>query len=161
MKQYHAIGSEKANGYSRDAFIGLTPQEKEEVFRLLVTELSWFVEWLFFLDAERALPVVKEAEQKGRDAPYGGTYKLQEAIVNHTKDLTYQANMIEDYLAYHKQEAVGRRCDQQDSGERNHDRFLQEAYPDRNKRGCRRGGEHVLPRLPERREREVARLGVV
>lgn len=32
MKQYHAIGSEKADGYSRNAFIGLTSQEKEEVF---------------------------------------------------------------------------------------------------------------------------------
>lgn len=102
LKQYHATGSEKADGYSRDAFIGLTPQEKEEVFRLLATELPWSVDWLFFVDAERALPVVKEAEQKGRDDPYGDTYKLQAAIVNHTGDLTYQEHMIEDYPAYHK-----------------------------------------------------------
>ena len=102
MKQYHATGSEKADGYSRDAFIGLTAQEKDEVFRLLATELPWSVDWLFFLDAERALPIVKEEEEKGRDDPYGDTYKLQAAIVDHTGDLTYQAHMIEDYPAYHK-----------------------------------------------------------
>lgn len=102
MKQYHATGSEKADGYSRDVFIGLTPQEKEEVFRLLVTELPWSVEWLFLVDEERALPIVKEAEQEGRDDPYGDTYMLQAAIVNHTSDLTYQDRMIEDYPSYHQ-----------------------------------------------------------
>lgn len=102
MKQYHATGSEKADGYSREAFIGLTPHERDEVFRLLVTELPWSVEWLFFVDAERALPIVKEAEQKSRDDPYGDTYRLQAAIVNHTGDLTYQDHMVEDYPAYHK-----------------------------------------------------------
>jgi hypothetical protein len=102
MKQYHATGSEKADGYSRAAFVGLTPEEKEEVFRLLAMELPWSVDWLFFLDAERALPIVQEAEQKGRDDPYGDTYKLQAAIVKHTGDLTYQEHMIEDYPAYYK-----------------------------------------------------------
>jgi hypothetical protein len=102
MDQYHTTGSEKADGYSHDAFIGLAPHEKEEVFQLLVTELPWSVEWLFLLDKERALLVVKEAEQKGRNDPYGDTYKLQAAIVNHTGDLTYQRHMIEDYQAYHK-----------------------------------------------------------
>ena len=102
MKQYHATGSEKADGYSRDAFVGLASQEKEEVFRLLATELPWSVEWLFFVDAKRALAVVKEAEQKGRDDPFGHTYKLQAAIVNHTGDLTYQAHIMEDYPAYHE-----------------------------------------------------------
>ncbi|RYZ83122.1 MAG: hypothetical protein EOP06_20500 [Proteobacteria bacterium] len=102
MKQYHATGSEKADGYSPDAFIGLAPEEKEEVFQLLVMELPWSVEWLFFLDAARALPIVTEAEQEGRGDPFGDTYKLQAAIVNHTGDLTYQEHMIEDYPAYHK-----------------------------------------------------------
>lgn len=36
MREHHATGSEKADGYSRNAFIGLSPQEKEQVFRLLV-----------------------------------------------------------------------------------------------------------------------------
>lgn len=102
MKQYHATGSEKADGYSRDAFIGLAPEEKEEVFQLLVTELPWSVDWLFFLDAARALPIVIEAEQKGRRDPFSDTYKLQATIVNHTGDLTFQEHMIEDYPAYHK-----------------------------------------------------------
>lgn len=102
MKQYRATGSKKADGYSRDAFIGLTSEEKEEVFRLLVTELPWSVEWLFFVDEKRALPIVKEAEQKGRVDPYGDTYKLQTAIVNHTGDLTYQNHMMEDYPSYHE-----------------------------------------------------------
>lgn len=104
MKQYHATGSEKADGYSRSAFIGLTPSEKEEVFRLLATELPWSVEWLFFVDAERALPIAVEAEKQDRNNPYGDTYMLQAAIVNYTGDLTYQEHMIQDYPAYHKSE---------------------------------------------------------
>jgi len=99
LKQYHATGSEKADGYSRDAFTGLTPQEQEEVFRLLATELPWSVDWLFVVDAERALPLVQEAERTGRNDPYGHTHKLQAAIVNQTGDLAYQHRMIEDYAA--------------------------------------------------------------
>ena len=55
--------------------------EKDEVFRLLATELPWSVDWLYFLDAERALPIVKQEEEKGRGDPYGETCKLQAAIV--------------------------------------------------------------------------------
>jgi hypothetical protein len=102
MRQYHATGSEKTDGYSRDAFTGLAPDEKEEVFKLLVTELPWSVEWLFFLDAARALPIVKDAEQKGRGDPFGDAYRLQAALVDHTGDLSYQGHMIDDYPAYNE-----------------------------------------------------------
>lgn len=54
------------------------------------------------MDRERVLTIVKEAEQKGRGDPYGDTYKLQAAIVMHTRDLAYQEHMIEDYPSYHK-----------------------------------------------------------
>lgn len=47
------------------------------------------------------MPIVKDAERNGRNNPYGDTYMLQAAIVNHTGDLAYQARMIQDYPAYH------------------------------------------------------------
>jgi len=100
MRQYKMTGSEKADGYSRDAFIGLTQQEKEEVFRLLVTELPFSVEWLFFVDEKKALDVVKKEEEKFRGNGYKHIYILQEHLVRHTEDRSYQNHMIEDYSSY-------------------------------------------------------------
>lgn len=53
-------GSEKADGYSRDAFIGLDADEREVVFDLLVTELPFSADWLFFIDAEKQFPARRE-----------------------------------------------------------------------------------------------------
>jgi hypothetical protein len=100
MKQYKMTGSEKADGYSRDAFIGLDEREKEAVFELLVTELPWEVEWLFFLNPEKALVVAKNLEEKLRGNMYGRTFMLQEQLVRYTGDLLYQKHMIEDYPTY-------------------------------------------------------------
>lgn len=100
MRQYQATGSEKADGYSRDAFIGLDPQEKQEVFKLLQTELPYSVDWLFYLDAEQALPVVKEKEEAWRGDRAKRVFLLQQALVKYTRDLVYQDHMIEDYPNY-------------------------------------------------------------
>ena len=100
MKQYKMIGSEKADGYSQDAFTGLDDHEKETVFKLLVTELPWSVEWLFFLDPARALVVTKELEEKLRSDSYADVYMLQQKLVKYSGDLLYQKHMIEDYANY-------------------------------------------------------------
>jgi len=100
MRQYKMTGSEKADGYSRDAFVGLDQQEKEEVFKILLTELPHSIGWLFFLDAERALVVAKKNEEQLRGDGYEHVYALQEEIIKHTGDLSYQRRMIEDYLGY-------------------------------------------------------------
>ena len=100
MKQYQMTGSEKADGYSRDAFIGLDEHEKEEVFKLLTTELPWSAEWLFLLDPERASAVAKEREKEMRVNPYQDTYMLQRQLTKYTGDLNYQKHMIEDYASY-------------------------------------------------------------
>ena len=94
------IGSEKADGYSQDAFTGLDDHEKETVFKLLVTELPWSVEWLFFLDPARALVVTKELEEKLRSDSYADVYMLQQKLVKYSGDLLYQKHMIEDYANY-------------------------------------------------------------
>jgi hypothetical protein len=100
MRQYKMTGSEKADGYSRDAFIGLDEHEKEEVFKLLMQELPFSVEWLFFLDAEKALDVVKEEEEKLRGNAYADVYMLQKELIKYSGDLSYQNHMIEDYPGY-------------------------------------------------------------
>lgn len=64
MRQHKMAGSEKADGYSQSAFIGLNEHEKEEVFKILVTELPCSVQWLFFLNKERVVPLVKQEEKK-------------------------------------------------------------------------------------------------
>lgn len=100
LKQYQMTGSEKADGYSRDAFEGLDEHEKEAVFKLLVQELPYSAEWLFFLDAEKAVVIAKEEEQKLRGNGYASVYMLQEELLKHTGDLLYQDHMIEDYPSY-------------------------------------------------------------
>lgn len=100
MKQHEKTGSEKADGYSRDVFVGLSDFEKEKVFSLLAQELPFSAEWLFFLDAEKALPVVKMEEERLRGDRYGDAYLLQEELIKFTGDLSYQAHMIESYPDY-------------------------------------------------------------
>jgi hypothetical protein len=100
MRQYKMTGSEKADGYSRAAFIGLDEREKEEVFNLLINELPFSVSWLFFLDAQKAFDVVKQEEQKLRGNGYVHVYMLQEELIKFSGDLSFQNHMIADYLGY-------------------------------------------------------------
>lgn len=100
MKQYNMTGSEKADGYSQDAFIGLTEEEKLVVFDLLKSELPWSIKWLFVVDKAKAILVAKEMEKKERQDPYGDAYMLQQKLLKYTGDLSYQAHMIEDYPKY-------------------------------------------------------------
>lgn len=100
MRQYQMTGSAKADGYSRDAFIGLDGHEKQTVFDLLSKELPFSAEWLFFLDREKALPIIKDLEEKLRKDAYTHVYILQEELINNTGDLDYQVHMIEDYAHY-------------------------------------------------------------
>jgi hypothetical protein len=100
MKQHQKTGSEKADGYSLDAFEGLNEHEKEIVFKLLVQELPFSAEWLFLLDAEKAMVIAKEEEQKLRRNAYASTYLLQEQLLKHSGDPLFQDHMIEDYPSY-------------------------------------------------------------
>lgn len=100
FRQFKLKGSEKADGYSKDVFFGLDQHEKEEVFELLLTEFSFSMEWLFFLDAEKALPIAKKKEEEMRGSEYAPVYKIQEELLEYTKDIVYQSHMIEDYPRY-------------------------------------------------------------
>ena len=100
MRQYRLTGSEKADGYSRDAFIGLDEQEKETVFGLLESELPFSAEWLVFLDRERAIEVLKAKEPKWRKDPFANAFLAQVELVRHCGDLVYQRHMIDDYPNY-------------------------------------------------------------
>ena len=95
LKQYNMTGSEKADGYSSDAFEGLTQEEKVIVFDMLVEQLPWASDWLFRLDPEKALVVAKEIEPGIR--AMSGAGWLQREIVRYSGDLVYQQHMIEDY----------------------------------------------------------------
>jgi hypothetical protein len=98
LKKQHAMtGSEKADGYSYDVFLGLDEDEKEAVFNLLVRELPWSAEWLFHLDLERALPIAKALEKELRGTYYSHAFMLQPLLVKYTGELIYQRHMIEDY----------------------------------------------------------------
>ena len=100
MRQHDMTGSETADGYSPDVFIGLEDRERECVFKLLTDELPWSADWLFRLDAERALTVAKEKEKELRGRSYGSAYMLQKVMTKYSGDLLYQKHMIEDYACY-------------------------------------------------------------
>lgn len=100
IRQYNLKGSEKADGYSPDVFIGLSESEKQEVFDLLLTEISVSAKWLFLLNPDKALNVVKDKEAQWRGDAYRRVFNLQEEIIQHAGDLTYQNHMIEDYPHY-------------------------------------------------------------
>jgi len=100
MAQYRMTGSEKADGYTRGAFDGLAESEKDIVFSTLESELPFSVEWLFYLDPERAREVVKRAEQESRGDAYQHTYLLQEFLVRSAGELQYQVHLLEDYPHY-------------------------------------------------------------
>lgn len=100
MAQYKQTGSEKADGYSRDVFIGLEPHEKEAVFVILKTELPWSAGWLFLLDPDNAINTAKAELQRLRGDPYAAAYLLQVQFLSYTGDLQYQQDMVDDYDTY-------------------------------------------------------------
>jgi hypothetical protein len=100
MEQYNMTGREKADGYSRDMLVGLEPDEKDTVFKLLTKEIPWSAEWLLFLDKDKALSFLKQKENELRGNPYADVYRIQEQLVKYSGDLTYQKHMIDDYPNY-------------------------------------------------------------
>jgi hypothetical protein len=100
MRQYRMIGSDKADGYSRDAFMGLDDHEKGTVFELLENKLPFSAEWLAFLDRDRAIAVFKNKEPEMRKDPYRHAFLLQAELVRHGGSLEYQGHMIDDYPNY-------------------------------------------------------------
>jgi hypothetical protein len=100
LAQYHATGSEKADGYFPDAFDGLSESEKDVVFKLLETELPFSVKWLFVVDPARAYEVVSAEEARMRGDSYMETYLMQEQLVKHSGDMQYLKRMLEDYPIY-------------------------------------------------------------
>ena len=100
LTKFGLTGSEKADGYSRNDFIGLTECEKKTAFDYLVLELPWEVEWLFFLDPKRAAIVAKKKEAEERGNRHSHVYLIQKQLVNQCGEMKYQQHMIDDYYNY-------------------------------------------------------------
>jgi hypothetical protein len=100
LRQHRMTGSEKADGYSPNAFAELTDQDRDIVFSKLADELPWSAQWIFLVDAGRAATVLKAQEQAMRGDPYGDVFMIQQSLVTYTGDLLYQKHMIEDYPNY-------------------------------------------------------------
>jgi hypothetical protein len=100
IRQYNATGREKADGYARAHFDGMTPAEKAQAFDLLKDEVARhpsFVEWLFYVDAARAAPVALQIVQQQEVDPYYPAYLVYEQLQAHSQDLRYQQRMIDGY----------------------------------------------------------------
>lgn len=100
IRQYNATGREKADGYDRSHFDGMTPAEKAQAFELLKDEavnLPEVVKWLFHLDAARAAPVALQIAQSRDSDAYYPWYLIYEQLQAHSQDLRYQKQMIDGY----------------------------------------------------------------
>lgn len=100
IRQHKMTGSQKADGYSTHVLERLMGREKDIAFNLLEQELPWSAHWIFLIDAERAVAVLKAQEQALRGDPHGDVYMIQQNLVSYTGDLLYQKHMIEDYPNY-------------------------------------------------------------
>lgn len=100
LVEYKVAGSEKADGYSRSSFTGLSEAEREIVFDLLVSELPWQIKWLFFLDPKKAAFISRQKEAEQRGDRFAHVYMFQEQLVNQCGELIYQKHMIDDYKNY-------------------------------------------------------------
>jgi hypothetical protein len=101
LKQYHAQGREKADGYDRSHFDGLTDDEKVRAFELLAAEAEKVPEtathWLFYLDPSRAEQVTLAQVAAKKGDPYGENFVRQFTLIRYTHDLRYQREMLAEY----------------------------------------------------------------
>lgn len=65
LEQFHAQGRQKADGYDKSHFDGLTTDEMEKAFELLTGEClaPGVFEWLNLLDRQRAIALAKQQIQ--------------------------------------------------------------------------------------------------
>ncbi|MYM73113.1 hypothetical protein GTP56_13030 [Duganella sp. FT134W] len=101
MRQQRMTGSEKADGYSPNVFVGLSEEEKPIVLSLLLRELPWSAEWIWVVAPDNAEIILREWIDARRGDPYRHVYMALQSLVRHTGDLRYQQQMIEDYPSYH------------------------------------------------------------
>ena len=90
LRQYHARGREKADGYFPACFDGLADDERPDVWTKLLGEGQ--VAWLFHLDAGRALAVCLEIATREPDA-----YRVHALLLDATGDPAWQRRMIASY----------------------------------------------------------------
>lgn len=75
-------GSQKADGYSTHVLEGLMGREKDIAFKLLEQGLPWSAQWIFLVDAKRAVTVLKAQEPALRGDPHGDVYMIQQNLVS-------------------------------------------------------------------------------
>ena len=165
MREHGATGSDKADGYSPDAFIGLSEREREIAFDLLLTELPWSTKWLFVLDAEKAAVVAKEKEATLREKEGEDVYMLQQQLVKYTGDLVYQEHMIEDYQKYRNnaRPLVVDAVDRTPTNQAKIDFFKQVLLVEVNESALARAARHLLdavnfPRVTDAEKASYSRL---
>ncbi len=102
LEQYHSSGSQKADGYNKSHFYGLTAKEKEKAFELLINEsiAPGVADWLFYLDKERAENLLKNEINHSNKDSMSGIHRLYLALYRNTHDKRYQNLLIDGFFSY-------------------------------------------------------------
>jgi hypothetical protein len=102
-QQYYSTGREKADGYTKSHFVGLSDKEKVKAFDMLAKELGAnpdAVEWLFYLNQSKAEQFCLDYIQKDISKDKSGYFVLYYHLYKNSGDLKYQSNFINDFNSY-------------------------------------------------------------
>lgn len=71
LEQYNAKGREKAEGYDKSHFEGMSDEEKESAFDLLEKEVlaPGVAQWMYYLNARKAIAVISDIVENGFKEP--------------------------------------------------------------------------------------------
>lgn len=102
-RQYYSTGREKADGYDREHFDGLSADEKKKAFDMLSEEMSVnpdAVEWLFYLNVVNAEKVCLDHIQANRSGDKSGFFVFYYYLYKQSGDSSYQKKIIDEFYDF-------------------------------------------------------------
>lgn len=100
LTQFNAVGSEKADGYSKKMFEPLNQEEKKRAYSLLLNELPaspYNAEWLIFLQPSQGVLDCENAAEKMKSDPTSGVFIVYYYLWEYTKQEHYIDQIIDLY----------------------------------------------------------------
>lgn len=102
-RQYYSTGREKADGYVRGHFDGLSANEKIKAFDMLSDEMGVnpdAVEWLFYLNDRKAKQVCLDYIQANKSGDKSGFFVIYYYLYKQSGDIRYQKKMIDEFYDF-------------------------------------------------------------
>ncbi|HEY6528289.1 MAG TPA: hypothetical protein VIZ65_06310 [Cellvibrionaceae bacterium] len=110
LAQFNSTGNDKAQGYDKSHFVGLSDDEKIKVFGLLEEELiaPGVIGWLFFLDTNKTEAALLNYLVSSKK-PAAGSHRILIALYHYTQNERYLNDFEDDFHQldeWEKEEAI-------------------------------------------------------